>query len=286
MLKLCTDRGVLHLLKTTGRKMRTDSNSNYIMTNILQICRQQAKQQQLNERSKDIRVKTIKLAKANGGYHLGGSFSAVEILLAIMDSSRDGDRFIMSKGHGCWPLYVLLHERGLNPVLEGHPKLDPGNGINFTTGSEGHGMPAALGMALARKITRRPGKIIALIGDGECQAGTTWESLLIGAKLNLDNIVIVVDFNGIQGSGYVRDILPMDAIGAAATAIGWEVIHVNGHHLGELEEAVHEGERNVPRLVLAHTIKGKGVSFMEDKPEWHAKWVDDDHENIAIAELI
>jgi transketolase len=251
----------------------------------MRFCRQQAAQQPLSDRSKEVRVNTIKLAKANGGYHFGGSFSAVEILLSIVDKPRKDDRFIMSKGHGCWPLYVLLNERGLKPILEGHPKLDPENGINFTTGSEGHGMPAALGMALARKIAKRPGKIIALIGDGECQTGTTWESLLIGAKQKLNNVVIVVDFNGIQGSGYVHDILPIEAIGPAATAIGWEVIHVNGHHLGELEQAVHEGDRQLPRLVLAHTIKGKGVSYMEDKPEWHAKWVDDDHEKIAIAEL-
>jgi transketolase len=253
--------------------------------NIIQLCRQQAMQQPLNQRSKDIRVKTIKLSKANGGYHLGGSFSAVEILLSILDTPREGDRFIMSKGHGCWPLYVMLQERGLNPLLEGHPKLDPANGINFTTGSEGHGMPAALGMALARKIMHRPGKIIALIGDGECQEGTTWESLLIGAKQQLNNVVIVTDFNGIQGSGYVRDILPVDAIGECASAIGWEAVHVNGHNLNDLEQAVHGGEQNAPRLVIAHTIKGKGVSYMEDKPEWHAKWVDDEHERIAANDL-
>ena len=253
--------------------------------NIIDKLRQQAMQQPLNQRSRKLRLKTIKLSKANGGYHLGGSFSAVEILMSILDTPREGDRFIMSKGHGCWPYYVLLQERGLNPLLEGHPKLDPANGVNFTTGSEGHGMPAALGMALARKIIGKPGKIIALIGDGECQEGTTWESMLIGAKQQISNVVIVTDFNGIQGSGYVRDILPVDAIGVCANAIGWEVVHVNGHNLQELEQAIHNGEQNAPRLVIAHTIKGKGVSYMENKPEWHAKWVDDEHELIAANDL-
>jgi len=252
---------------------------------IVAAFRERARLQPLSNRSKEIRLQTIRLAKPNGGYHFGGSFSAVEILLSVFDDEREGDRFIMSKGHGCWPYYVLLQERGLKPILEGHPKLDPINGVNFTTGSEGHGMPAALGMALARKVTGRPGKIIVLIGDGECQEGTTWESLLIGAKQKLNNVVVVIDFNGIQGSGYLRDILPVDAIGPCANEIGWDVRHVNGHDIGDLTNAIHGGETGKPRLVVAHTIKGKGVSFMEDKPEWHAKWVDAEHEAIAANDL-
>ena len=132
---------------------------------------------ELNKRSKNLRFEIIKLSKANGGYHYGGSFSCVEILVSLFDNclNFDQDKFVMSKGHACWGYYVLLHERGLKPLLEGHPHRDVHNGIEWTTGSEGHGMPAAVGMALARKLKKQKGKIfvfpivilrfLAMIGD-------------------------------------------------------------------------------------------------------------------------
>ena len=125
---------------------------------------------------------------------------------------KENDRFILSKGHACWVYYVLLHERNYSPVLEGHPHLDLQNGVHWTTGSEGHGFPAGLGMAFARKKMNEDGKVYVLMGDGECQEGTTWESLLLASHLKLDNLIIIVDYNKIQGSGFVEDILPMDSV--------------------------------------------------------------------------
>ena len=243
----------------------------------------------MNSRSKQVRRDTITLSKANGGYHYGGCFSIVEILISLYDHILEiGDRFILSKGHACWPYYVLLRERGYHPKLEGHPSLDPANGVSCTTGSEGHGLPTGIGMAMARKMRGDPGKIYVLMGDGECQEGTTWESMLIAAHRRLDNLIVIVDWNGIQGSGFVEDILPIHGLGNVAGILGWEVVHVDGHSCDEIREAMVESPIKVPgkpKLVIARTVKGKGVSFMENVPEWHAKWPDEDQEKQAYKEL-
>lgn len=239
-----------------------------------------ALEQPLTARGKRLRIQSIELAKPNGGYHFGGSFSAIEILIALFDHvlvSDPANKFVMSKGHACWPYYVLLQEQGYTPLLEGHPHI--GNGVNYTTGSMGHGMPATMGMALARKVQNAPGELFVLVGDGECQEGTTWESMLIASKLGIDNLTVIVDLNGIQGSGHVSDILPVDALGECARAIGWETISVNGHDINKLVEILGSAKKKMPRMVLCHTIKGKGVPFMEDEPSWHAQWVDDERED-------
>lgn len=240
---------------------------------------------QLNERSKQVRRDTIKLSKANGGYHYAGSFSTVEILICLYDKvMKPEDKFILSKGHACWPYYVLLREKGMDPKLEGHPTLDEKNGVHFTTGSEGHGFPAAVGMALARKIQGKPGQIYVLVGDGECQEGTTWESMLTAPFRRLSNLTVIVDFNGIQGAGFLRNILPLNGLGQIATHLGWVVSEVNGHSNEELLSALKEtGTR--PHFIIAHTVKGKGVSFMQNKPSWHACWLDGEEEKQAFREL-
>jgi transketolase len=262
----------------------------------------------MNTRSKQIRRDTITLSKANGGYHFGGCFSATEILIALYDYVlTTDDQFILSKGHACWPLYVILREKGLNPKLQGHPSRDPHNGILCTTGSLGHGLPMALGMARAKKIKGEPGKVFVLVGDGECQEGTTWESLLIAVSLGLDNLVVIVDWNQIQGSGYVGDISPaMARFPEVPERLGWEDAVVDGHDIDLLRGTLlncaminvqdlsddgpvyKEGtvkEQKAPRIIFALTVKGKGVSFMENDPAWHAKWLDDAHEAQAMEEL-
>jgi transketolase len=240
----------------------------------------------LNERSKQIRRDIIDLSQANFGYHYGGSFSCVEILIALFDHVlQPEDKFIMSKGHACWGYYVLLREKGYLPLLEGHPHLDEINGVNYTSGSMGHGFPAAVGMALARKITKKSGRIFVLIGDGECQEGTTWESTLIGGRFSLDNLTVIVDNNNIQGSGFVSEILDIKPIEAAAKAANWIVDYVEGHNIYDLSLSLHEKNQK-PKLLIAKTIKGKGVSFMENVPAWHAKVLDPEHEKIAKEELM
>jgi transketolase len=239
----------------------------------------------LNERSKKLRLETLKLSKANGGYHYGGTFSCTEILINLYDSIiTENDRFILSKGHACWAYYVLLRERGYDPPLEGHPHLDLNNGVHWTTGSEGHGLPAGIGMALAKKLKNREGKIYVVMGDGECQEGTTWESMLTAPHRKLDNIVVIVDNNNIQGSGFVNEILPIDCLEQVAESCGWEVVTINGHNNKQIVEAL-KHTSNKPYMIIAKTVKGKGVSYMENEPSWHAQWPDPEHEKIAIGEL-
>jgi len=241
----------------------------------------------LNERSKQIRRDTITLSKANGGYHYGGSFSAVEILISLYDKVlAPNDRFILSKGHACWPYYVLLRECGYDPKLEGHPTLDPNNGVHCSSGSEGHGLPIGIGMAMARKRKGEEGDIYVLIGDGECQEGTTWESLLIAAHYKLDNLTAIVDYNKIQGSGLVDDILPIQGIDRIAKILGWSVSEINGHSCDEIETVLKVKSYGKPRFIIAYTVKGKGVSFMENEPKWHAQWPDAEHEKQAFKELV
>jgi transketolase len=240
----------------------------------------------LNERSKHIRRETLKLSKANGGYHYGGSFSAVEILIALYDNIlTPNDKFILSKGHACWPYYVLLQECGYSPKLEGHPSLDPENGVHCSTGSEGHGLPVGIGMAMAKKMKGEKGIVYVLMGDGECQEGTTWESLLIASQHKLDNLIAIVDYNKIQGSGFVDDILSIKGLGKVAEILGWYVSRINGHDCDEIIKALKLRENGKPRLIIAYTVKGKGVSFMENKPEYHAKWISTENEELALKEL-
>jgi len=240
----------------------------------------------LDTRSKDVRREIIALSQANGGYHYGGSFSCVEILITLFDNVlSSADKFIMSKGHACWGYYVLLREKGYVPLLEGHPYLDEKNGVNYTSGSMGHGFPAAVGMSLARKLQKKTGKVYVLIGDGECQEGTTWESLLITGYKSLDNLTVIVDANNIQGSGFVEDILPViGPLVSAAEAAGWQVLSVDGHNI-KLMSDVLLAPQIKPRLIVAKTIKGRGVQFMENQPQWHAKFLDKQNEAIALEEL-
>lgn len=240
----------------------------------------------MNERSKQIRRDTIALSKANGGYHYGGCFSIVEILISLFDYSiKPKDKFILSKGHACWPYYVILREQGYNPKLNGHPCRDENNKVHCTTGSEGHGFPVGIGLAMAKKQKNEDGKIFVLMGDGECQEGTTWESLLIAAKHKLDNLVVIIDKNKIQGSDYVNNILDLGALGDVATLLGWHYIWVDGHNINEINIALNTTVINKPIFIIADTIKGKGVSFMEGKPEWHACWLAGEKEALALEEL-
>lgn len=240
---------------------------------------------ELSRKSKDLRLDIIKLSKANGGYHYGGSFSCAEILLVLYEKIlSDNDRFILSKGHACWGYYVMLRRKGLNPLLEGHPHLDLTNGVHWTTGSEGHGLPAGLGMSKARKILNKDGKIYVLMGDGECQEGTTWESFLLANQFKLNNLVVIVDNNKIQGSGFVDEILSVASVGNVAKEVGWEVARIDGHDEKSIEHELKKNQKK-PKIIIADTVKGKGVSYMENQPKWHANWPSPEFEKQAIEEL-
>ncbi len=240
----------------------------------------------LKERAKKIRRDTLQLAKENNGYHIGGSFSAVEILVSLYDIVlNDKDKFILSKGHACFPLYVLLREKGCNPALSGHPSIDVENGINCTTGSLGHGLPMGIGMAMAKKLKKEKGRIYVLMGDGECQEGTTWESSLLGAQYKLDNLTVIVDFNKVQGSGRVKDILHLRGLEGMFDSNCWSVSRIDGHSYEQIIPSLKKHIQEKPRIIIADTIKGKGVSYMEGKPEWHARFPNPDELKQAYEEL-
>jgi transketolase len=241
---------------------------------------------ELNQRSKQVRRDIITLSLANGAYHLGGSFSCVEILLALYDTLlKSEDRCILSKGHACFSLYVLLREKGLNPELWGHPNLDLANGIHWSSGSMGHGFPAGVGMAFARKKLNKPGHIYILIGDGECQEGTTWESVLIAGKHKLNNLTVIVDNNKIQGSDTVDNVLPViPALRLAAVASKWTMDEVDGHNIFGILKAL-SYRTDCPSLIVANTIKGAGVSYMENTALWHANYPNKEQVQQAMEEL-
>ena len=245
----------------------------------------------LTDRGKQLRRDSLKLGIPNGIYHWGGSFSVIEILIALYDNAlQPEDKVIMSKGHSWIPQVVILRERGLSPgfgprldksdelCLVGHPFLDEANGIYANTGSLGHGMPLGLGMAFARKLKQEDGRIYVIAGDGEIQEGTFWESLLLGKRFKLDNLTVIVDCNGIQGSGRIDGILPMHRTNLNQIAMfsGWASTVVDGHHVQNLVSALEWCQTlSTPQLIIANTVKGRGVSYMESRPEWHARYPND-----------
>jgi len=228
----------------------------------------------LKKKAKQLRKDVLDQALEEGECHLGGSFSEIEILISLYDSIlKPEDKFILSKGHASIPFYLLLKERGYNPEMKTHPDLDEKNGIYATTGSLGHGLPMGLGMAMARKKLKKEGKIYVLMSDGECQEGTTWESALIASHHKLDNIVAIVDRNYIQALDRTENVLSLGNLGNKFAAFGWETTSINGHLFDELSYAFSKKVVEKPHVIIANTIKGKGISYMENNPEWHARRV-------------
>lgn len=227
---------------------------------------------ELTERGKELRKKVLDLALETGEAHIGGAFSEIEILLALFDSIlKPEDKFILSKGHACYPLYILLREKGCNPKIQGHPDLDEKNCIYCTTGSLGHGLPMGIGMAFARKIKSKPGKIYVLLGDGECHEGTTWESSLIANHHKLDNLVVIVDYNKLQALDKTDNILSFGDIKKKFKSFGFHVAEINGHNIPEIITALKTEAKDKPCLIIANTIKGAGISYMENNPLWHGR---------------
>jgi len=235
-----------------------------------------------------LRQQTFRAFVEHGEAHLGGSFSIIEMLLALYEKVLQvEDKFILSKAHASFPLCLLLREKGFNPKLSTHLELDPENGIHCTTGSLGHGLPIGTGMAMARKRLSAPGKIYVMISDGECQEGTTWESLLIGAKHELDNLIVLVDYNKIQALTTLNEALPLESLSAKFRAFNWECEEVmDGHSFDQLVPALKKtGSLSKPRVLIVHTIKGKGVRAFESDPIWHARKIKGEDLQIGKREL-
>jgi len=229
---------------------------------------------QLIKKATKLRIDTFLAFIKKGEAHLGGSFSMIETLLVLYEViMKKNDKFILSKAHASFPLCILLREKGLKPKLTTHLELDPKNGIYCTTGSLGHGLPIATGMAFAKKHKNKTGKIYVMISDGECQEGTTWESLLIAAKHKLDNLVVVVDYNKIQALSRLKDALPLENLVKKFKSFNWNCIEVkDGHSFKHLINSFkRKNKKGKPSVIIVNTIKGKGIKEFEDDPIWHAR---------------
>jgi len=264
---------------------------------------------------KELEVKSIlyrkkileSIKKANAG-HTAGSLSCIDILSVLYNrilnvspetfNDPDRDRYIQSKGHSIEALYVVLADRGF--ILEsdldtlaqyqshyvGHPTRKV-NGIEQNTGALGHGLSVSVGLALGAKKDNASHRVFTLLGDGELTEGSNWEALLAGAHYNLDNLTAVVDYNTLQITGRITDVLKTDPLEEKFRAFGWAVRHVNGHNVAELSDVLLSVpfETGTPSIVIARTVKGKGITFMEDAREWHHKVPDDDQYRLAMQEL-
>lgn len=244
--------------------------------------------EELENRAKKLRKETLEMIYSRKQGHTGGAFSIIDIMVSLFYKVLNKeDKFILSKGHSCVPYFILLREKGFNPSIAGHPEIDPENGIFCTTGSLGHGLPTGIGMAMARKLNNQNGKIFVLMSDAECQEGTTWESSLIANHHNLDNLVVIVDNNKKQTLGYTKDILSLEDLSKKFEAFNWEVRKINGHSFSEIIEALsRQSKSGRPIMIVADTIKGKGVKFMEeDGSGWHNAIPSEEQQNQALKEL-
>ena len=264
---------------------------------------------ELAEKARRIRINALKAIHAAKSGHPGGSLSSADILATLYfgelnidpknPKMADRDKFVLSKGHAVPALYAALGERGFYEVNEmmtlrqvgskfqGHPNMNKVPGIEMSTGSLGQGFSAAVGMAIAGKIDKNPGRVYALTGDGELQEGIVWEAAMQAAHRKLDNLVAIVDLNGLHIDGKVGDVKCVCPADEKFRSFGWNVISVDGHNFEELTTAFDEAKKcgGVPTAIIAHTHKGKGVSFMEDNAGWHGKAPSDEELAAAIEEL-
>ncbi len=251
---------------------------------------------QLDDLARSIRRDVIEEIRTAGSGHPGGSLSCAEILAVLYGyvvqpgpdwlSRPDRDHVILSKGHAAPALYAALAEVGLvdreelgtlrqlGSRLQGHPDVTRLAAVEMSTGSLGQGLSVGVGMAWRLRATGGAGRVFVILGDGELDSGQVWEALSLGGVLGLENLVAIVDANEIQNDGPVAGILDLRPYGPKLQAFGWAVREANGHDTGELVAAMdwaRSGEPGArPRCVIAHTVKGRGVSFMEGRPEWHS----------------
>lgn len=248
------------------------------------------------------------VAEAKSG-HPGGSLSSVEILTALYfnvmnirpDEPKweDRDRFVLSKGHAAPLLYSVLAERGYFPreellklrklgaMLQGHPDMKGTPGVDMSTGSLGQGISAAVGMAIAGKIDKKDYRVYALLGDGELEEGQVWEASMAAAHYKLDNLTAFVDHNRLQIDGPVKDVMSPEPVADKFKAFGWEVICINGHDYKQIFDAIDKAKntKGKPTVIIAETIKGKGVSFMENQVGWHGSAPNMEQRDKALNEL-
>ena len=261
----------------------------------------------LKAKAKQYRRDVLDMLYACQSGHPGGSLSCVEILQALYENVMrydpknpkwaDRDRFVMSKGHACPTLYAVLADKGFFPreelknlrqlhsILQGHPDMNKCPGVDASTGSLGQGTSWALGYALAGKRAEHPFNVYCLTGDGESQEGMVWEMAMAAAHYKLDNLTVLLDHNRLQIDGSNDQVMSIGNICAKYAAFGWETMTVDGHDVDAITEAIKKPRCGKPRFICCETIKGKGVSFMENQVGWHGKPMSKENYEAAIAGL-
>lgn len=263
----------------------------------------------IQEQIKELR-KTIFLTayKGNTG-HLASAFSVIEILYVLYfggilkyDAANpdweERDKLVMSKGQGSLALYSVLSKAGFFPKEEldtfcrpgsklgGEPRLGDIPGVEASTGSLGHGLSYAVGIAMAYKIQKKENHVYVVIGDGECQEGSVWEAAMAAKNFKLDNLTVIMDNNKLQAMGTVKELMGIDDWSGKWKEFGWHVINVDGHDVGQIENALKKQcVKDTPTMIIADTIKGKGVSFMENVPIWHFRMPNEEELKIVMKEL-
>lgn len=263
----------------------------------------------LEVRAREFRKTILKIITRAGSGHPGGSLSAIDILTVLYfhhmrhDPANptwpDRDRFVLSKGHGCPAWYVVLAEAGyfdprhlqtlreLNSILQGHPDMTRTPGVDMSTGSLGLGFSAAIGMAMAGRLDGRPYRVYAMLGDGESQEGAVWEGALLAAHYGLDNLTAITDRNGLQQTGRTEERIRLDPLADKWRAFGWDAQEIDGHDLAAIAGALERAGtvRGRPQAIIARTVKGKGVSFLEGVVGFHGKALTPEELDRALAEL-
>ena len=264
---------------------------------------------ELSRHAAHVRQDIVKMVTLAQSGHPGGSLSIVDMLQVLyfdvmrIDPKRphwpDRDRFVLSKGHTVPALYATLAERGFfledelwhlrqcGAMLQGNPDMNTTPGIDMTTGSLGQGLSAANGMAMTAKLDGADWRVYVIAGDGEIEEGTIWEACMSANKFKVDNLCAVLDWNGVQLDGTNDEIMPLGDVNAKFRAFGWNTIEIDGHDVNALHDAFEQAKtvKGQPTIILAHTVKGKGVSFMEGKSGWHGKAIDDESFAQAMKEL-
>lgn len=267
--------------------------------------------EELQAVAKRVRRDIVEMITAAKSGHPGGSLSAVELVVELYFNTMkidpanpkwpDRDRFILSKGHAAPVLYSVMAERGyadtpkdklntlrqFGSIYQGHPDMRFIPSLEASTGSLGQGLSLGLGMALGAKLDNRPTRIYVMLGDGESQEGQVWEAAMSAAFHKADNLVLILDYNGIQLDGFVKDIMEVAPLADKWRSFGWHTIEIDGHNPAAIQAAMAEAAatKGKPTAIVAHTIKGKGVSFMENNPKFHGVAPTPDELKLALQEL-
>ena len=264
--------------------------------------------EQLHLHATNIRKNIVKMVTSAKSGHPGGSLSATDLITTlyfnVMDINEENvgtierDRFVLSKGHAAPLLYAVLAEKGLLNVdllslrkigspLQGHPNMNMVKGVDMSTGSLGQGISCAVGMALANKLDNKEYRVYSLLGDGESQEGQVWEAAMAAAHYKLDNLCAMLDYNELQIDGSIHDVMNPSPLDEKFKAFGWHVICIDGHDYDQINQAFEEAKtvKGKPTMILAKTIKGKGVSFMENNANWHGVAPKPEECEVAIKEL-